>query len=511
MAIDLNQSNVALTSHFNPMLESLQANILKFHGRTFAYHLFFQIKPAANVAALKEWITDFATVGVPLHDGSTELSRITSAKKQLKDTALFKKDKKVDGGTIFTLSLSSTGYDKLDLTSFKPKDADAERPGSGFEFGLKESKDFLGDDPDNWEEWAKQEIDLLIIVADSTPKTALAKADGIIAALAPFTHLLHKQRGNVLKTDIHVGIEHFGYADGVSQPMYLADEINAQTLPKTWNDETPLQMVLVKEGDNPNADNFGSFLVFRKLEQHVKQFKDASGDNIGVPGASKPLLPNVLKSNGNPNTDLSGAMLVGRFENGTPVTMMDEALNPDPHTLTNDFDYTSDPGLKCPYFAHIRLVNPRNGDPLADPAEVRTHRITRRAIPWDDNSSPRFDDDKVLKITEHMLRRGKMPDGNVGLLFMCYQSDIKSHFEELQGQWANTGIIDPNVTSKGKDNLIAQPVGGVAVNTIPLALPVQWGHSAQSVPFTFPNFIDMKGGEYFYTPSLYFLQHYHHA
>lgn len=55
-------------------------------------------------------------------------------------------------------------------------------------------------------------------------------------------------------------------------------------------------------------DSFGSFLVFRKLEQNVKAFNNA-----------KDKLPKVKDVSGADNDDLAGAMNVGKFENSLPV------------------------------------------------------------------------------------------------------------------------------------------------------------------------------------------------
>src|SRR4051812_43350539 len=98
MWLDLNQSNVQKDDQkFIPMLTNLQANILKFHGRKFAHHLFFVINNPDNT---KSWIKDFAS------------STITSAKAQLDDVQKHH-DTGTDGGTVFTLSLSGTGFGKL--------------------------------------------------------------------------------------------------------------------------------------------------------------------------------------------------------------------------------------------------------------------------------------------------------------------------------------------------------------------------------------------------------------
>src|SRR6185369_11191026 len=78
--------------------------------------------------------------------------------------------------------------------------------------------------------------------------------------------------------------------------------------------------------------------------------------------------------------ELAGAMVVGRFEDGTPVTMSDEARDENP---PNDFNYTGDAGSRCPFQAHIRKVNPRGSGP-GGLADERTHIMPRRGIPFED-------------------------------------------------------------------------------------------------------------------------------
>ena len=497
MSVDLNQSNVTLDKPlFNPLLTNLQANILKFHGRKFAHHLFIQFK-TETIAEAKKWIIYFAS------------SKLTNAYTQLYDAARHKSDPAHDGGTVYTLSLSNYGYKTLKIKSSIQQD-------KTFNDGMHASKDVLKDNFLDWEKkFQTTQMDMLIIVADDDPDIASDKAQKIIDDIAPFATCEINQRGNVLKMkDTSVGIEHFSYADGVSQPMYLEDEIKKQPSGRVWDDETNLDMVLVKEEDG--IDNcFGSYFVFRKLEQRVKDFKEAEGDNrtddVTLPDNA--LLPRVADINGD-NTELPGAMIVGRYENSTPVTKSSVAFTPDPSAekVSNDFNYADDKsGLKCPFHAHIRLVNPRNGNDAQDPKEIRSHRITRRGITFDDHPQPfdptlpvdqrkRFDDTQITEITNEQLQLDNQPKDQVGLLFMCYQSNIQTHFEELQGQWANTGIIDPATTSIGEDSLITQ--GDDAART----LPKKWGEAAQSSPFSFSGFITNRGGEYFYTPSVSFLK-----
>ena len=70
-------------------------------------------------------------------------------------------------------------------------------------------------------------------------------------------------------------IEPFGYADGISQPLFLKEEIDKAKQGGTdrWDPSAPLDLVLVKDPNGEGEDSYGSFFVFRKLEQDVAGFQ----------------------------------------------------------------------------------------------------------------------------------------------------------------------------------------------------------------------------------------------
>lgn len=470
MALTLNETNISDNPQFAVMLTNLQANILKGHGRNFAHHLFFQIKNDADPANLKDWMAQFAS------------QRITTAKKQLEDTAALHAGTITDGGPVLTLSLTAQGYQMLGLEASMPQDA-------AFNAGMQASAGLLLDDPLQWEQPFAQTIHLLIIVADDNCGKAQQISNDIINEMTPFAQLLHNQKGNVLKMKGGTGIEHFGYADGISQPLYTASDISQQPSTIEWDDTTALNLVLVPEPGTEGQDLFGSYFVFRKLEQNVRAFKDAEGDN-SVPG----VLPVIKDASGNDNPELAGAMLVGRFESGTPVVKNSVDMPSNPATTSNDFSYADDLGAsKCPFHAHTRLMNPRKGDTIA--GQLNRQRITRRGMPYDEVG--RIAEADITRITDEMLDANQPKDG-VGLLFMCYQSSIQLQFEILQAHWANEGQIAAHQVG-AQDSIIGQGTNPSKT------LPAQWGHGTQTSPFGFSGFVKMKGGEYFFTPSISFL------
>ena len=219
------------------------------------------------------------------------------------------------------------------------------------------------------------------------------------------------------------------------------------------------------------CDNSGSYLVFRKLEQHVRAFKEYEQQFAQVLGLT------------GEDVKRAGALVMGRFEDGTPVVLRGTPGMSVP--VPNNFTYEADPdGGKCPFQAHIRKVNPR---------QPGVPRIVRRGITYG----------KREKEPQDNPRLEELPLGGVGLLFMCYQRNIAQQFEVLQYLYAN----DPRIPGKqepGIDPIIGQP-GGNGVGQ--LKWPARWNDPQEKhKPFDFHSFVTLKGGEYFFAPSIHFLK-----
>jgi Dyp-type peroxidase family len=447
--MELHQTNIKMGDASNPMLRDLQANILEHHGREYAFHLLVQITDAELA---KKWITQFAN------------TKVTTAFNQLNASEQRKHDKSFDGGTVFTLSLSTHAYKKLDPPVEKLPDDEA------FREGMKNRANKLRDEVEQFDDAWKEDGDVFIIVADSNEQKAMKEADIIKNEIVTWGVVLASLRGKVLRNEDGIGIEHFGYADGISQPLFTDKEIHRQGPRTQWDDKADLSILLLPDPAAAGHDSFGSYLVFRKLEQNVKAFKEA-----------EELLIKVKNDAGEEDPELGGAMIVGRFESGAEVINTSREIEiEDPADLKNDFDYRDDKsGNKCPFHAHVRMVNPRSGV-----HDFSTHRIARRGIPFND-----------IGRNENDLENDQ-PENGVGLLFMCYQRHIPNQFEFLQHFWANNGQVgNKNV---GQDGIIGQ-----GPNTTNRFLPVQWGQAAkQADPIAFKDFVTMRGGEYFFTPSI---------
>ncbi|MCF0051628.1 Dyp-type peroxidase [Dyadobacter sp. LJ53] len=459
----LDSTNVSLKTHID-LLSDLQGNILKFHGRTHAFHIFLQFDRELAEAA-RDWISRF---------------NVTSSATQLGDAHIRKSNPTHDGGAFFNFSLAASGYEELGIPEAL---IPSER---AFRDGLQNRVSETADDLEKWEPDFRQRIDALIIVADSNISKATLEKDRILNEVSGFAKIVHVQKGKVLRNASGIGIEHFGYADGVSQPSFLAHNDSPAS---QWDDNGALlKTLLVPEANESDTETFGSYFVFRKLDQNVRKFKEMEDRLSKQFNKVSDEEYGILNRKGKSNRELAGAMIVGRFEDGTAVTNhSDEFGITGEAQLENDFDYRDDlKGLKCPFHAHIRITNPRRD---VSNEFAKSVRLTRRGIPYND-----------IGRDEHNLEEDQ-PDGGVGLLFMCYQSSIEGQFEFIQRDWANKGDIGGKLV--GQDAIIGQGPNGFIKS-----LPNQWNTDTgrENIPTDFRDFVTMKGGEYFFTPSIGFLR-----
>lgn len=474
---------------YDKLLKNMQGNILKGHGRDYSVHIF--LKFTADPRSLRKWIESFAK------------KYVTSAEQQLKDTDKYKKTK-ISGGLFGNFFLSAKGYETLGFTkqtiqaAFVEEDVflGSEKVDVKFTKGMAAAQRELEDPPiNNWEQgyrYQQQTIDAAILLAHENEDLLYREATVIMQDLKPIATVLAVEYGKALRNDKGEGIEHFGYVDGRSQPLFLSSDIEAERNKDgidKWEPSAPLELALVKDPFAEEQDCFGSYVVFRKLEQNVRGFKQREEE-----------LAQALGLTGE-DAERAGALVVGRFEDGTPIVLQPtEGLDsPVPNNFTYDDDLA---GSKCPFHAHIRKMNPRNDIPnlLAPNAAVkqqlqqeeRSHRIVRRGIPFGkrqvepkDNPTPE-----------------QMPTGGVGLLFMCFQSNIARQFGFMQKNWANNlNFVQPQT---GIDPVIGQQAIGEA--SLAQQWPPQWGQPGKQ-PFDFGQFVTMKGGEFFFAPSLAFLRH----
>ncbi len=459
-------------AQFNDLFKNVQGNILKGHGREHTANIFINCDKNKQTM-VKHWIKSLM-----------QRSIITSTRKQLDESATFKATG-VGGGMFATILFAAKGYEYLGIkTKGKFKD--------DFRHGMKDAK--LNDpDDDEWEYGFRGEIHFLLIIGDDNKETVLAQVEVFKTEIERFGSITTVEYGNSLRNSDNAGIEHFGYVDGTSQPLFFVDEIERYKVDNKivgnafiYNPSAERSLVLVDDPLTGAKDAFGSYFVFRKLAQNVRGFKSTEeelGDKLGLVA---------------PDDERAGAMIVGRFENGTPVELMDEEEEDATEKiwLRNNFDYQTNDNSKCPFQGHIRKANPRSGNPKENLQGTQAHVMARRGITYGlrtDGPNDGLIDNK--------------PENGLGLLFMSYQADISNQFEFIQKNWVNNTKFPFDKKGahpkSGIDPVIGQD-GGNSISTGEFA--VKWGDITTLKTEPFGKFVTMKGGEYFFSPSIPFLE-----
>ncbi|MFF7710792.1 Dyp-type peroxidase [Pseudomonas sp. NPDC007930] len=448
------------------LLQALQANILKGHGRNHVVLLFLEI---TDVAKARHFMHHY---------------KVTSAATQFQETRRFK-DTGEPGGVVRLAFISHAGLVQFGKAApFAPGGTPLDE---FFVQGMAADTAALDrQTTDSWQSALKRPVHVLLLLAhddlDDLSHMAFSEVQTLNAEASGF-ELLLAQEGRAYFNKAGAGIEHFGYVDGRSQPLMTTSDIAAEKGAKAdfvYDPTAPLKQFMF---DDPLAPGEGlaSLFVFRKLEQDVASFKAAEE---AIQGALTPP----------PSDDeLAGAMVVGRFENGVPVT-----LQPPPPAapVDNDFNYNADPdGARCPFQGHIRKTNPRGSSPGGEVFDKGV-QMARRGITY----GLRLQDPATAEFVDQ-------PNDGVGLLFMSYQASIKDQFHFMQESWANNrkfpkfGPADPFV---GIDPIIGQVLLSEEAEA---ATDHVWPSPAPHAQKNFSGFVHLKGGEYFYTPSPRGLKH----
>jgi Dyp-type peroxidase family len=354
---------------------------------------------------------------------------------------------------------------------------------------------FLGDvgdsDPSAWS-WGGPRNPavhaLLIVLADEQ-----ARLD---QELAQLRHELAGGFGELLQlqaSDLG-GYEHFGFADGVSQPAIEGYHDSSSELHKIrpgefllgypngydLYTERPLldpardlagRLPLDPEG-SPRHDlgRNGSYLVFRQLRQDVPLFREK-------------LAALTQKPDGSPDPraqELLAARMIGRWPSGASLIEAPYADEPS-KARNNEFDYhhADRAGLKCPIGAHVRRANPRDalapnpgtGDSLA---VNRRHRLLRRGRTY----GP-------------LLPQGASDALDRGLLFIALNANIVRQFEFIQHSW----LVDPRFNGLSRQ---ADPIMGASDDN-EFVVP---GDPVGTRCTGLPRFVNVAGGAYFFLPGL---------
>jgi Dyp-type peroxidase family len=369
-----------------------------------------------------------------------------------------------------------------------------------FQEGMKQRAKALGDvgcsSPEHWDPpWGERRVHILLMMYGRTGEALDAHCEKLRGLLPDGVRELDPdQPAGRLRVNGNVTTkEHFGFDDGLSNPdIQGAPENAASRRQDIGNPDSngqfrkiPLgEFLLGNRGEGgetapmplPHSlSNDATYLVFRKLEQDVPQFRDylEAQAEAFTRALSKDLPANVYAK------DFLAAKMMGRWADGSSLVdyPYEPAGNGPDQSPGNAFGYAQDPaGARCPLGAHVRRANPRDSLGFGGKTMSR-HRLIRRGIPYGD-----------------YLPHGEQDKAKRGIIFMAFNSGL-DQFEFVQQNWINNGDDfeqgndgDPVVGSRGTGQMVIP--GDEATGRRPY------------VCFDIPRFVTMKGGDYFFVPSL---------
>jgi deferrochelatase/peroxidase EfeB len=312
-------------------VQDLQGNIIKGNGRENAVHLFLKFKDGKQ-DQVKKWLGEFTR------------KYVTSAWAQAYEAEKYR-EKRIKGSVFTNVFLTVFGYEYLGLIG-------DELPFSEDFFlgGMKDPNSQIGfADPtvDKWDPGLQKDCHCLLLMADDNFQPLLHIVRRVKNSLIEIAEIVHQDNGFVLRNEDGKVIEHFGFRDGVSEPLFVKRDIDKERESSDfsqWDPRAPLSLALLKDPFGKTPDSYGSYLVYRKLEQNVPGWND---DVVNK------LAPALNLTN---DPELAGAYTMGRFQDGTPLILSDSPTDDD----SNNFNYLNDKtGSKCPFHSHIRKTNPR--------------------------------------------------------------------------------------------------------------------------------------------------------
>ncbi len=274
------------------------------------------------------------------------------------------------------------------------------------------------------------------------------------------------------------GTEHFGFVDGIGQPFVDGSGLSpwdGEGTPtrKGWAAIKAGEFVLGYPGEEGSAADQvhpflknGSYFALRKLSERVAAFRDYVAE--------------MARLNDESPTTIA-AKMVGRWQSGAPLVLAPKGdsheLGDDP-SKNNNFRYADDPkGHACPFGAHIRRANPREDPTGPSIAQVRRHRIIRRALPY----GP-------------WLPEGTTDDIDRGVMFGVINADIENQFEYVQRNWMNATISSRSLSIEADRD----PLVGANDGTGKLLIP---GTKRPRFCWDLPRFVQVKAGAYFFVPG----------
>jgi Dyp-type peroxidase family len=359
--------------------------------------------------------------------------------------------------------------------------------------GMRLRNRILGDvgknDPKYWDPvWQDDKVHVWLAINAINPDE-LAKRTAEVCRLMEETggaRLLATQSASSVYIDGKpTPKEHFGFTDGFGNPDF--EGVERDTIPGQgkltpdgkWAPLATGEFILGYPDESQELPACpvpyllginGTYMAYRKIHQNVATFRKYLEEKGKEYAGGKEKL---------------AAKLAGRWRDGTPVELSpdqpDPALVKDQQRNTN-FTYGNDAGgVRCPVGGHIRRMNPRDAFGF-NGALVNRRRIMRRGLPYGEytpEDQPARDED------DH------------GIVFMALGASLFRQFEFVQQQWVEYGN-DAHL-GNDKDPLVGRHDEGSNKHI------VQGTADPANAPFicrNLPQFVEMRGGGYFFLPSL---------
>lgn len=448
----------------------LQGFVVSGYGRM--HHAKYAFLSVADPALARRWLAEVA-------------GRITTSERSQPRRCL---------NVAFTAAgLRALGLADADLRTF----AVPFREGMAVAHRSRLLGDLGASDPSQWA-WGARDDEplhvLLMLFAHDPDEFEAINADELGSQrLAGALEIVHEFVPEPLPGTVNVGkfgVEHFGFADGMSQPVIRGSGQEARLggddarrtviaagefvlgYPNGYGQCPPIPRIGSETGQPWEFGHNGTYLVFRQLRQDVAGFwRCLDGQTRSPAGA--------------PDEDARvklAAKFVGRWPSGAPLVRSPHRDDPD-LGADNGFSYAEwDPhGYRCPIGSHIRRSNPRDfGD--AKPARnlelSNLHRIMRRGRVYGPGlQDPLGGDDGVDR----------------GLFFICLNANIERQFEFVQHHWCNNtkfgGLYDEADPAVGTQ---PEPGGVFTVQGMPVRRRY---HGIE-------NFVTTRGGAYLFLPGI---------
>lgn len=487
-----------LQSEPDSALAAVPGNTAKAHGRPFSTWLFFKFTPGA--ANQDQLLGDFiyACYSQKYHtDLLTQLNDWQDYKK-LKDQLALTEETVPDDDPVATKPFGTimlTGRSLAILDPTQTRYGNFVAP--DFKVGMPAGRGGLGDcelnsvgDPaaDPWMGYGfEEDFAIALFLARNTRAGCdeLVQDATQLAAQSSLT-VAQREDGFTWQPDgpDTTSREPFGFQDGLSNLLFLKDDVDKQKTAgvTAWEPQGGWDNVLYFPDENETVQAVkdlegGSFVVLRKLEQNVRAFYDWEA-------AQPPLLPAPI-----PGAE-PGSQLIGRTRDGCPLTGMPA------NQQLNNFNYEADlDGQRCPFFAHIRKANARGSSappPLAASKTMATPRAVLRARRETDERPHLFVRRGMIYAPGSTLTRADRPttttpasrDQGVGLLFTAYMGNIERQFGFMQTAWLMNRTF-PTDKIVGGDPISAQTYEPPAPTP---GLP--------------RGFVIPRGGGYFFAPPI---------